>query len=1048
MNFSTEKKNKNARICRVASPVALFCAFVMIFGFFSAALGAILSGMPVSASEPGLYADGAKAVEYRGAKYVADEKGNVWEETDSTIRLVCSGKGIILLAVREASLYCLEKGSDGYAVSRLSVSDGSTEMVESLGKEQISSFSVSENGFYFMTEKAIKHARSGNIETLCLLEELSYECEDGHSHGKSDRASVSNASFFTLLDDEKLILHTENPDYVDESADRFEGIGENDRYISYLYDIKSGEITLYRENDVESSEISPMSTTGSIKVNGVTIPFAEYPAYSSYFTKNGRACSCHNANRCLNNAAPCNCLRYITYKGYSYDLAATQCYGFARYCQLRVYGYYDVNSSKFTNALGGKWSGGSFTASDIQNVFLENGAGGHIRTNSGHSLFVISVNATGFTTYECNTNNKDCLVYTREWTWASFYNYCKSKGLAYYKVANAYVNKVDVSYPTGDYLVDADGGLRLREKPTTSSSQLAMIPDGTILSISETVKIDGATVNAWWGKTTYGGKTGWVSLDYARLQSEIVGIKISKLPDRTVFTEGEKFSYDGLEVQLEYAGGTFGTLPGGYTVSPPDMSNPGVYKVKVSFSSFSATYEVTVESKLVMPTKIVFERPTVTVMTGGQYSPAPGVDYSVLPADAHDKTVQWSVVSGEHLVSVNKDTGVVTAVKSSASFVEGRAKIRATSLAKDESGKSSGIYAEYTLEVIKAPDNGEWSQPATNIPDEVSLSDYIVEYCSTASDFEKGKWKVYDGSSSVNAYRYRFRNAYKLTWYYDLDSSDGSIEIPATFKYPTSAGIGERVYIANLKAVASTNRLFAGWYTSADAARALDSKYAYKNDPINADTEFFAGWIDLSDEKYLINAAENDPIYDAGKNLLPFGVFESDINISDDNGGLRFYGLISSSIDKTLKSLSGRSIEYGMVVQLASKTADELRSSTANGYIQQGHSIVVTADVNYGKFEFMSGGSYTVFTTLATNIPLEDAHTDIAARAFVVYYDANGVRRAFYFTNTKDNTESLRLKACGVMSSLYENAVKLYPSATTEEKNWLLENVLGHDYQP
>jgi hypothetical protein len=42
----------------------------------------------------------------------------------------------------------------------------------------------------------------------------------------------------------------------------------------------------------------------------------------------------------------------------------------------------------------------------------------------------------------------------------------------------------------------------------------------------------------------------------------------------------------------------------------------------------------------------------------------------------------------------------------------------------------------------------------------------------------------------------------------------------------------------------------------------------------------------------------------------------------------------------------------------------------------------------------------------------------------------------------------MRLKACGVMSNLYENAVRLYPGATSEEKNWLLENVLGHDYQP
>ena len=1043
----TKTKNKNkAKKSRRLAPIALVCAFLMIFGVLSAALGALLSGSPVSASELGLYVDGASTVEYRGAKYVTDQKGNVWEETDNTIRLVCSGKGVKLLAVSGASLYCLAHDSDGYSVYVLDTLAESLDRVVSLGQDEVLSFSVSEDGFYFMTEHDIRFARGNKISLIARLCELVYKCEDGHCHSHSDEASPSNASFFTLFDDKKLILHTQNPEYIDESTVSDEAIGENDRYISYLYDIESGDITLYFENDVSGAKGVSISSSGDIKVNGVTLPFAEYPAYSSYFTKNGKGCTCHNLNRCLYNASPCNCLRYITYNGKRYDLAATQCFGFVRYCQLRVYGYFDT-SSKFKNALGGKWSGGSFTASDLQNVFLENGAGGHIRTNSGHSLFVISVNATGFTTYECNTNNKDCLVYTREWTWASFYNYCKAKGLLYYNVSSAHINKVDVAYPTGDYLVDADGGLRLREKPTTSSKQLAMIPDGTIVSITETVKIDGATSNAWWGKTTYDGKTGWISLDYARLQSQIVGIKITKLPDRTVFTEGEKFSYDGLQVQLEYAGNTFGTLPGGYTVTPPNMEKPGTYKVKVSYSSFSATYEVTVESKLVLPTSVKFERPTVTVMTGGQYLPAYGVDYSVLPDSAHDKTLKWTVVSGEHLVSVDAETGVVTAVKATSSFVEGKAKIRASSLAKDAAGNGVNVYAEYTVEVIKAPENGEWSQPATNIPDEVSLSDYVVEYCASSSDFEKGNWKVYDGSSNVTAYRYRFRNAYKLTWYYDLDSEDGSIELPSSFKYPSSAGIGERVYFANLKSVARTNRLFAGWFTTAEGARSLDPNYAYKNSPINSDTEFFAGWIDLSDEKYLVNASENDPVYAPGKNLLPFGVFGSDINISDENGGLRFYGLIATSLENTLKSLSNKKIEYGMVVQLASKTSNELRSSNPNGYIQQGHSIVVTSDVNYGKYEFMSGGSYTVFTTLATNIPLENAHTDIAARAFVVYYDANGVRQAFYFTNTESNTDSLRLKACGVMTSLYENAVALYPSANQEEKDWLLENVLGNDYK-
>ncbi len=54
--------------------------------------------------------------------------------------------------------------------------------------------------------------------------------------------------------------------------------------------------------------------------------------------------------------------------------------------------------------------------------------------------------------------------------------------------------------------VTADPSLRLRSGPGTSYSTLTYIPYGTIITIT--------AVSGGWGKTTYNGKTGWVSLDY------------------------------------------------------------------------------------------------------------------------------------------------------------------------------------------------------------------------------------------------------------------------------------------------------------------------------------------------------------------------------------------------------------------------------------------------------------------------------------------------------------------------------------------------------
>ncbi len=1045
---STYKKHSKRKI--VLSAISIVCTFATLIGVASFALSSLFPSAAEDTSLfDGLYTDSAQAVDFENAVYRIDDSGNVWEESDESIRLVMR-KDARLLAVYDSDIYVLTESVKGYLLSKLDVLHGSIYDSKNLGKNEIKCFSMTKNGVYYLSGSKIFLLSSDNKTSAELdLSKLSYECTDEHCDHTSE-FSFTSTEAFTVHSESSVILYIPNPDYIDETQDSSVTDGENDKYFTFEYDFSSKSLSQYSDTDDITASASAANTSAKITLNGVTLPFSNYPAYSSYFTKNGRACTCHPRNQCLVNSAPCNCLRYIKHNGYTFDLAATQCFGFARYCQLKVFGHTDGSDpSKYTNALGGAWNSGKFTANDIMRVFLEYGAGGHIRTKSGHSLFVISVNATGFTTYECNTNNKDCLVYTRDWTWATFYNLVKARGVYYYKIPTDFSGNSGViieNYPTGDYLVDADGGLRLREKASTSSGVLAMIPDGTILTIIETLEIDGASTNRWWGKTTYDGKTGWISLDYARLQSEISAIKITSLPERTVFFQNETFSYEGLEVQLVYASGTYGTLPGGYTVTPPNMSKPGTYKVNVSYLSFSTSYEITVKSTAILPEKIVFERPTITVMTGGEFTPVYGVDYNVLPADANDKTVEWSVVGGAHLVSVDKDTGVVTASKAGSNFVDGYARIRATSLAKKSNGESVGVYSEYIIEVIKAPADGEWSQSATNLPDGVTLSDYVIEYCASESDFNKGKWKTYDGEAS-KVYKYRFRDSYKLTWYYDLDSSDGNIELPSSLGYPKSANIGERVTLSKLKSVTQTNKIFAGWFTSAEGARNLDKKLAYNGSAINGDTEFFAGWIDLSNEEFLVNAAENDPIHPVGKNLQAFGVFASDINISDEGGGLRFYGHISSALIDRLSKFSYNEVSYGMVLQIASKTSGALTSATAEGYLQDGKSIVVTAKKNYGEFKFLGSGSYTVFTSLAANIPIEHAKTDIAARGFITYYDVNGIRHAFYYTNTAENTPDMDLKASGVTSNLYKCAEKMYASASDLEKNWLIENVLGHDYE-
>lgn len=74
--------------------------------------------------------------------------------------------------------------------------------------------------------------------------------------------------------------------------------------------------------------------------------------------------------------------------------------------------------------------------------------------------------------------------------------------------------KSDVAVPY-DGMVDADPTLKLRSGAGTSFDKLADIPNGTVLKITE--------IKNNWGKTTYNGKTGWVSLEYIKPVEPVSG---------------------------------------------------------------------------------------------------------------------------------------------------------------------------------------------------------------------------------------------------------------------------------------------------------------------------------------------------------------------------------------------------------------------------------------------------------------------------------------------------------------------------------------------
>lgn len=114
--------------------------------------------------------------------------------------------------------------------------------------------------------------------------------------------------------------------------------------------------------------------------------------------------------------------------------------------------------------------------------------------DSTHVGIVYKVDSANIHVLEGNSNYK---VQTVVYKMSSSY-------VLGYGIPNYTLEKIERK--PGIYVTTASS-LNFRSKPSTSSTSLGLFPSGTILEITEIAEEK-------WGKTTYNGKTGWVSLDY------------------------------------------------------------------------------------------------------------------------------------------------------------------------------------------------------------------------------------------------------------------------------------------------------------------------------------------------------------------------------------------------------------------------------------------------------------------------------------------------------------------------------------------------------
>lgn len=276
------------------------------------------------------------------------------------------------------------------------------------------------------------------------------------------------------------------------------------------------------------------NAASNIVIGGVDIGYA----VGDYFTKDGNSCAtsafsngtCHGNGICVNNTNPnCNCLRYWPSKeNCQVDLAATQCFGFARYCQWKLYGCHDGNaSSKFEN-ISGKISASSCTADTLKSKLKGCAPATHIRTgDDGHSMVVVSTNDSTIQIVACNTKVngvKVCKIYSKEYSWSAFADYLDGRGGVLYAKANKcshsyggtgicsncnyqfpYDNDRNTSY-AGTHKVKTGATAYIRKGPYQKCTEVTRATSGNFTVVARVLNCKGN----YWYELSYNGSTCYV----------------------------------------------------------------------------------------------------------------------------------------------------------------------------------------------------------------------------------------------------------------------------------------------------------------------------------------------------------------------------------------------------------------------------------------------------------------------------------------------------------------------------------------------------------
>ncbi len=276
----------------------------------------------------------------------------------------------------------------------------------------------------------------------------------------------------------------------------------------------------------------------------------------------------------------------------------------------------------------------------------------------------------------------------------------------------------------------------------------------------------------------------------------------------------------------------------------------------------------------------------------------------------------------------------------------------------------------------------------------------------------------------------------KYDTHYNVAYVDGSnvIEIK-------SIALGQSA--GSLKAALEADgKLFAGWYNkavnlnSASAIRSAASSITNISS-VRSNTAFYAGWINIGTV-----SKDSTDAYASSSSVSELELIGVQVRINDPSG-LRFITRISDNLVAKVEALNGsnsslrpdstsdKGVGYGTVTTLASKLSGSLEKDVNASTVLKGN-VVCPAVQN-----FMDYNGYVLYTCVVKGIPTKYYQSDIAARPYITYVDANGNTQTYY--TTEDNAAG-----GGYKTSLYKAAQAFMNSGVSADtKNWLQNNIIN-----